>query len=239
MQAVTQALGAGTGDYKDADDMINDQIEKSGKQSNVSMFAFTATPKEKTLRLFGRPNKNGQYEAFHLYSMKQAIEEGYILDVLQNFTEYDTMFKLNKEIEEDPAMKTDDAKRQIARFIELHETNIAQKVEVIVEHFRNVVMQELGGMAKAMVITASRQGAVKYRQAFEEYITRKGYEGISALVAFSGKVKLDGSDVEYTEPGMNGFREEQLPGKFDSDDYNVLTNILLVSTNPSSAPCMC
>lgn len=222
MQAVTQALGAGTGDYKDADDMINDQIEKSGKQSNVSMFAFTATPKEKTLRLFGRPNKNGQYEAFHLYSMKQAIEEGYILDVLQNFTEYDTMFKLNKEIEEDPAMKTDDAKRQIARFIELHETNIAQKVEVIVEHFRNVVMQELGGMAKAMVITASRQGAVKYRQAFEEYITRKGYEGISALVAFSGKVKLDGSDTEYTEPGMNGFREEQLPGKFDSDDYNVL-----------------
>ena len=222
MQAVTQALGAGTGDYKDADDMINDQIDKSGKQSNVSMFAFTATPKEKTLRLFGRPNRNGQYEAFHLYSMKQAIEEGYILDVLQNFTEYDTMFKLNKEIEEDPAMKTDDAKRQIARFIELHETNIAQKVEVIVEHFRNVVMQELGGMAKAMVITASRQGAVKYRQAFEEYITRKGYEGISALVAFSGKVKLDGSDIEYTEPGMNGFREEQLPGKFDSDDYNVL-----------------
>lgn len=222
MQAVTQALGSGGQTYTDADDMINDQIEKSGKQPNVSMFAFTATPKDKTLRLFGRLNPKGQYEAFHLYSMKQAIEEKYILDVLQNFTEYDTMFKLNKEIEDDPEMKTDDAKKQIARFIELHDTNIAQRVEVIVEHFRTVVMGELGGMAKAMVITASRQAAVKYRQAFEDYINRKGYTGISALVAFSGKVKLDGNDTEYTEVGMNGFREEQLPGKFDSDDYNVL-----------------
>lgn len=222
MQAVTQALGAGDKQYQDADDLINDQIEKSGKQSNVSMFAFTATPKNKTLRLFGHLNPHGQYEAFHLYSMKQAIEEGYILDVLQNFTEYDTMFKLNKEIQEDPEMKTDEAKKQIARFIELHETNIAQRVEVIVEHFRSVVMNELGGMAKAMVITASRQAAVKYQKAFKDYIARKGYTGIDALVAFSGKVKLDGDDTEYTEPGMNGFREEQTPIMFDSDDYNVL-----------------
>ena len=222
MQAVTQALGAGDQQYQDADDMINDQIEKSGKQTNVSMFAFTATPKNKTLRLFGRLNPHGQYETFHLYSMKQAIEEGYILDVLQNFTEYDTMFKLNKEIDEDPEMKTDDAKKQIARFIELHETNIAQRIEVIVEHFRTVVMSELGGMAKAMVVTASRQAAVKYQKAFKDYIARKGYSGIDALVAFSGKVKLDNDDTEYTEPGMNGFREEQTPVMFDSDDYNVL-----------------
>lgn len=222
MQAVTQALGAGDQQYQDADDMINDQIEKSGKQVNVSMFAFTATPKNKTLRLFGRLNPHGQYEAFHLYSMKQAIEEGYILDVLQNFTEYDTMFKLNKEIDEDPEMKTDDAKKQIARFIELHETNIAQRIEVIVEHFRTVVINELGGMAKAMVVTASRQAAVKYQKAFKDYIARKGYSGIDALVAFSGKVKLDNDDTEYTEPGMNGFREEQTPVMFDSDDYNVL-----------------
>ena len=222
MQAVTQALGAGNKQYQDADDLINDQIEKSGKQANVSMFAFTATPKNKTLRLFGRLNQHGQYEAFHLYSMKQAIEEGYILDVLQNFTEYDTMFKLNKEIQEDPEMRTDDAKKQIARFIELHDTNITQRVEVIVEHFRTVVMNELGGMAKAMIITASRQAAVKYQKAFKEYIARKGYTGIDALVAFSGKVKFDGDETEYTEPGMNGFREEQTPIMFDSDDYNVL-----------------
>ena len=222
MQAVTQALGSGEHQYMDADDMINDQIEKSGKQSNVSMFAFTATPKNKTLRLFGRFNTKGQYEAFHLYSMKQAIEEGYILDVLQNFTEYDTMFRLNKEIEEDPELKTDEARRQIARFIALHETNIAQRVEVIVEHFRTVVMKELGGMAKAMVVTSSRQEAVKYKEAFKTYIERKGYPGISALVAFSGKVHLPGDDNDYTEAGMNGFREEQTPVMFDSDDYNVL-----------------
>jgi len=222
MQAVTQALGAGEGRYLDADDLINEQIEKSGKQSNVSMFAFTATPKAKTLRLFGHLNAHGQYEAFHLYSMKQAIEEGYILDVLQNFTEYDTMFMLNKEIQEDPEMKTDEAKRQIARFIELHDTNIAQRVEVIVEHFRSVVMNELGGMAKAMVVTASRQAAVKYQKAFKDYIARKGYTGIDALVAFSGKVALEGDDTEYTEPGMNGFREEQTPIMFDSNNYNVL-----------------
>lgn len=222
MQAITRSLGAGNQQYEDADDMINDQIEKSGKQPNVSMFAFTATPKDKTLRLFGRLNTKGQYEAFHLYSMKQAIEEGYILDVLQNFTEYDTIFRLNKAIEEDPKMKTDDAKRQIARFIELHETNIAQRIEVIVEHFRNVVMETLGGTAKAMVITASRQAAVKYHKAFKDYIARKGYKGIDALVAFSGKVTLDDDDTEYTESSINGCSEERTPLKFDSDDYNVL-----------------
>lgn len=222
MQAITQSLGAGEKQYEDVDDMINDQIEKSGKQANVSFFAFTATPKDKTLRLFGQLNKQGQYEAFHLYSMKQAIEEEYILDVLQNFTEYDTMFKLNKEIEDDPEMKTDDAKRQIARFIELHETNIGQRIEVIVEHFRTVVMGELGGTAKAMVITPSREAAVRYQKAFKDYIKRKGYSGIDALVAFTGKVKLDDDEREYTEPGMNGFSVDQTQMMFDTDAYNVL-----------------
>lgn len=107
-----------------------------------------------TIQLFGHQNTKGQKEAFHVYSMKQAIEEGFILDVLQNYTEYSTFYQINKEIEDDPRCKTNDAKRQIARFIELHDTNIAQRVEVIVEHFRTTVMQELGGQAKAMVITA-------------------------------------------------------------------------------------
>ncbi|HBT64002.1 MAG TPA: restriction endonuclease, partial [Ruminococcaceae bacterium] len=178
MAAVTQSLGAGEQDFGDAQDMIVDEIARNGKQANVSMFAFTATPKPTTLQLFGMLNTKGQREAFHVYSMKQAIEEGFILDVLQNYTTYDTFYQINKEIEDDPRCKTSDAKRQIARFVELHETNISQRIEVIVEHFRTSVMTELGGMAKAMVITASRQGAVKYRQAFESYITKKGYKDI-------------------------------------------------------------
>lgn len=131
-------------------------------------------------------------------------------------------YQINKDIEEDPRCKTNAAKRQIARFVELHETNIAQRIEVIVEHFRTTVLHELGGQAKAMVITASRQGAVKYRQAFEEYISKKGYEGIHALVAFSGKVKLPDDEVEYTEASINGFPEDHLPREFDSDAYQVL-----------------
>lgn len=154
--------------------------------------------------------------------MKQAIEEGFILDVLQNYTEYATFFQINKEIEDDPRCKTNDAKRQIARFVELHETNIAQRVEVIVEHFRTTVMHELGGQAKAMVITPSRQSAVKYCKAFEEYVAKKGYEGIHALVAFSGKVKLPDDETEYTEAGLNGFPEDRLPKEFDTDAYQVL-----------------
>lgn len=227
MAAITKTLGSSDvtvsddGVY-DAEDMIVDEIARNGKQSNVSMFAFTATPKPTTLNLFGRVNKKGQREAFHLYSMKQAIEEGFILDVLENFTEYKTYYQINKDISEDPRCKTVDAKRQIARFVELHETNIAQRVEVIVEHFRTTVINELGGMAKAMVVTASRASAVKYRQAFEDYVTKKGYTNIHALVAFSGKVKLPDDEREYTESNMNGFSEERLPKMFDSEAFNVL-----------------
>ena len=222
MAAVTMALGSDNEAEADFEDMISSEIKRNGKQSNVSMFAFTATPKPTTIQLFGKLNTKGQRKAFHVYSMKQAIEEGFILDVLQNYTEYSTFYKINKEIEDDPRCKTNEAKRQIARFVELHDTNIAQRVEVIVEHFRTSVMQELGGQAKAMVITASRQGAVKYRQAFEDYITKKGYKGINALVAFSGKVKLPDDDQEYTEVSMNGFSEDKLTKEFDSDDYQVL-----------------
>lgn len=223
MAAVTMTLSNGDELIYDAEDMIIDQISKQGKQDNVAMFAFTATPKPTTLQIFGRDKAKGQAkykEAFHLYSMKQAIEEGFILDVLQNYITYDTYYQLNKEIEEDPKLQTADAKRQIARFIQLHETNIAQRVEVIIEHFRTSVMHELNGTAKAMVVTESRAGAVRYRQAFEDYVTKKGYKDIHALVAFSGKVSLDGTD--YTEAGMNGFPEKNLPDEFDKDGYQVL-----------------
>ena len=221
MQAITMTLGSDDNEYVDADDMITSELERSGKQPNVSIFAFTATPKNKTLRLFGQLNAKGHYQAFHLYSMKQAIEEGFILDPLQNFTQYKTMFEINKSIEDDPNMKVDDAKRQITKFIELHDPNIVQRIEIIIEHFKNVVMNELNGMAKAMVITPSRQAAVKYRQAFDDYIHKKGYSNIKALVAFSGKVKLE-EDTEYTEVLMNGIAENKLPYAFDTDSYNVL-----------------
>ena len=222
MAAVTQLLGVGDQEIGDVEDIITDEIRRSGKQANVSMFAFTATPKPTTIQHFGHINTKGHRGAFHVYSMKQAIEEGFILDVLQNYTTYDTFYQINKEIEEDPRCKTADAKRQIARFVELHETNIAQRVEVIVEHFRTTVLTELGGMAKAMVVTASRQGAVKYRQAFEDYTKKKGYNDIKALVAFSGKVTLPDDKAEYTEVSMNDFQEDRLTKEFDKDDYQVL-----------------
>lgn len=227
MSAITMTLGAGDVDIDtegalDSEDIIVDEISRNGKQPNVSIFAFTATPKPTTLQLFGKVNAKGQREAFHIYSMKQAIEEGFILDVLQNFTEYKTFYQINKEIEEDPRCKTVEAKRQIARFVELHETNIAQRIEVIIEHFRTTVMNELGGMAKAMVITQSRASAVKYRQAFEDYIQKKGYKNIHALVAFSGKVKLPDSEKEYTESSINGFSEDKLTKEFEKNDNRVL-----------------
>ncbi len=223
MAAITKALGKGKqndDEEVDVEDSIVDEIKRNGKQENVSFFAFTATPKPTTLQLFGRINKDGHSEAFHTYSMKQAIEEGFILDVLQNYITYKTFYQVNKAIQDDPTLETKKAKRQIARTAELHDTNIAQRVEVIVEHFRTTVMQELDGNAKAMVITDSRQGAVKYRQAMDEYLNKKGYSDIKALVAFSGKVKVD--DVEYSEAKMNGFSEDKLPEKFDKDGYQVL-----------------
>ena len=222
MAAVNESLASYNEEGEDEEDYILDKIRKSGKQANVSMFAFTATPKPTTLRMFGRLNKNGNYEAFHLYSMKQAIEEGFILDVLQNYTTYDTMYRINKEIEEDPKLKTSQAKRAIARFVELHDTNISQRVQIIIEHFKNNVMEELGGMAKAMVVTSSREAAVKYAKAFDAYVKKKGYDDIHALVAFSGKVKLDGDEKEYTEVGMNKISEDRVPAAFDSDQYNVM-----------------
>ena len=211
----------------DMEDVISGEIAMHGKQENVSMFAFTATPKPTTLRLFGRLNTKGQHEAFHLYSMKQAIEEGFILDVLQSFTPYKTYYRINKEIEADPIYQNNKAKKQIARFAMLHETNINQRIEIIIEHFRNTVMQELDGQAKAMVITGSRPEVVRYYNAFREYVKRKGYTDIAPLVAFSGKVtdaQLGDKQGkgEYSEASLNGFSEDKTPEQFDTDNYQIL-----------------
>lgn len=220
MISAAKALTSENKDDKDMEDMIAEEIEKSGKQPNISIFAFTATPKAKTLRLFGRLNEKGSYEAFHIYSMKQAIEEGFILDVLQNYITYETYFKINKTIIDDPVYKISEAKRKIARFIQLHDENIAQKIEIIIEHFRQHVMHQLNGMAKAMVVTSSRMEAVKYKNAFEKYIQEHQYSDIKALVAFSGKLKID--DIEYFEAGINNISEDRLPNEFNKDEYKVL-----------------
>ncbi|HEC78683.1 MAG TPA: type I restriction endonuclease subunit R [candidate division WOR-3 bacterium] len=199
-------------------------ILKRGRQPNISFFAFTATPKYKTLEVFGRPGPDGKPQPFHIYSMRQAIEEGFILDVLQNYTTYKTYYRLVKAIEDDPKVDKRKAARALARFMSLHPHNIAQKTEVMVEHFRHFTMHKIGGRAKAMVVTSSRLHAVRYKQAFDKYIAEKGYKGIKTLVAFSGTViDPDIPDVEYTEVSMNnGIREKELPERFATDEYQVL-----------------
>lgn len=229
------------------DDEATSQADKLAKWSaerrrlpqNMSYFAFTATPKFKTLCLFGTEAgtnpETGEptYEPFHLYSMRQAIEEGFILDVLRGYTTYKTYFKLVKSIADDPELDKKKASKALARFVSLHPHNIAQKAEVIVEHFRSTVKNHLQGKAKAMVVCGSRLHAVRYKQTIDRYIKEKGYTDVNALVAFSGEV-VDPDDPTtvskpHTEPQMNAnpttgapLKESELPRAFASDAYNVL-----------------
>ncbi|BDR85077.1 type I restriction endonuclease subunit R [Clostridium tetani] len=206
---------------EDIEEKIVETIIKSGKQDNISFFAFTATPKAKTLEKFGNIGTDGKPHAFHTYTMRQAIEEGFILDVLKNYTTYKTFFKIAKKIEEDPEVGSKKAYKEMAKYVSLHPHNIAQKTEIMIEHYRQVARHKIGGRAKAMVVTGSRLHAVKYKQAFDKYIDEKGYKELKALVAFSGTVQdKDGSS--FTEPEMNGFSEKELPEKFHSDEYKVL-----------------
>ena len=172
-----------------------------------------------------RPARTGwQARPFHLYSMRQAIEEDFILDVLKNYTTYKTYYRLIKSIEDDPEVDKKKAARALARFMSLHPHNIAQKTEVMVEHFQHFTRHKIGGRAKAMVVTSSRLHAVRYKQAFDKYIAEKGYTDIKTLVAFSGTViDPDVPGKEYTEVGMNnGIKEKELPEKFGTDEYQVL-----------------
>lgn len=195
-----------------------------GPQPNLSFFAFTATPKHKTLEMFGNKGPDGKPAPFHLYSMRQAIEEKFILDVLQGYTTYSRFFRLAKAASEDPELDKRKAASALARFVNLHPTNIAQKTEVIIEHFRSTVAHQLDGRAKAMVVTGSRLQAVKYKLSFDGYIQKMGYAGIRCLVAFSGEVKdPDVPGASYTEVQMNdGIGEKELPRRFASDAYQVL-----------------
>ena len=210
-------------DYEE--ELIKTMLSRQ-KQKNLSFFAFTATPKPKTLEIFGERSEDGKPRPFHLYSMRQAIEEGFIIDVLKNYSTYSLFFKLSKDIVDDPVVNKKKAAVAIARFVSLHPYNLAQKTEIIVEHFRNVVKHKIGGLAKAMVVTSSRMHALRYKFEFDRYIKEKGYTDIKTLVAFSGSLVYNG--VEYTEPDLNidskgkKIGEKELPERFATDEYQVL-----------------
>jgi type I restriction enzyme R subunit len=200
-------------------------MEKRGRLPNLSMFAFTATPKAKTLEIFGTKRADGKFEPFHLYTMRQAIEEVFILDVLRNYTTYKAYWRFLKKIEDDPRYDKNKAEYLLKSFVELHPHAINEKVSIIVEHFAAQVQNEIGGRAKAMIVTRSRLHAVRYRLAVDRYLREKGYP-FKALVAFSGSVP-DGGQT-YTESGMNSAGKERTIGErqtakeFEKPEYRFL-----------------
>jgi type I restriction enzyme R subunit len=196
---------------------------KRGRQPNLSFFAFTATPKFKTKAVFNEPGPNG-LSPFHEYTMRQAIDEGFIMDVLAHYTTYQRFYGLVKQIDGDPKVPRKEAVRAMSQYMTLHPVNIQQMVNLIIEHFRSTVMHELGGKAKAMVVTGSRLEAVRYKLAFDRYILKMGYQGIRSLVAFSGSVEdPEEPDTPFTEVGMNGgIPESEVPERFSGDEYRVM-----------------
>ena len=185
----------------DPEDRLVKEMLIHGRHKNLSFFAFTATPKGTTLEMFGTEYEDGSFHPFHIYSMRQAIEEGFILDVLQNYMTYDTCFKIAKTIADNPDVPGSRAAKVIRKFEELHPYNISQKAQIIVETYMSTTRHKIGGRGKMMVITSSRLAAVRYYHEVKRYIEEKGYDGVGVLVAFSGSV-MDG-DEEYTEPKLN------------------------------------
>lgn len=216
----------------DREDPILQELLKHGKHKNLSYFAFTATPKPKTLEIFGSEDSNGQFHPFHVYSMRQAIEEGFIMDVLQNYMTYKTCYAIANKTDENPAVKGITAARIIKRYADLHPYNISSKVQIIIETFKDITSKAIGGKGKMMIVASSRLAAVRYLQEMRRYLddmkqtpNAKDYENIGVLVAFSGSVKDGGA--EYTEPQLNvrkdgtHISETQLRNDFH-DDFNVL-----------------
>lgn len=204
-----------------AEDLLAAYVAAKGRQENLSFFAFTATPKARTLELFGSYDEGtDRYEPFHLYSMRQAIEEGFILDVLANYTTYATYWAIENAEPDDPEYDPGRARAAIARFVNLHPHNLAQRAEIIVEHFRQRVADKLAGQAKAMVVASSREHAARYALALRDYIATKGYADMGVLVAFSGSLDLDGGSV--TEASMNGFGDTETAERFDTDAWQIM-----------------
>ena len=217
-------------EIKDDMDVMVETLLTQGQHKNQYFYAFTATPKPKTLQTFGverGTDEEGRtlYDAFHHYSMRQAIDEGFILDVLQFFTPVETSYKITKAIKENPEYEEPPATKAIKAFHDNHEYVIEHTVELIVEKFREITLSKIGGKAKAMVVSASRAHAVRYYLAMKEYCRQKGYTDVKPLVAFSGTVSLGGK--EYTEPQLNStseykISEAALPMYFASDMFNIL-----------------
>lgn len=202
------------------DEQIAEELRAQGRQQNLSFFAFTATPKQKTLEIFGTPVPDATPVPFHVYSMRQAIEEGFILDVLKNYTTYQTFYRVGKTTVDDPEYSTKQANKALGKYLSLHPYNLRQKAEIIIEHFRANVAHKIGGNAKAMLVTGSRLHAVRYYFAFRNYIKQMGYTDLGVLVAFSGTVEDKGA--EYTEEQLNQIPEAELPEKFATGEYQLL-----------------
>jgi type I restriction enzyme R subunit len=209
-----------------SEDLVARLMSARKRPTNISYYAFTATPKAKTLELFGRKGANGLPEPFHVYSMRQAIEEKFILDVLKGYVTYDAAFKLEQQ-GEDQEMKSGKARKKLFQYVALHPTSVAQKVAIIIEHFRDHVMGLLNGQAKAMVVTDSRKAAVRYKKEFDKYMAKAGYHDFKALVAYSGTITDDEYGVVDADEGdINGgkpkIKDDLIKEKFNTDEYRVL-----------------
>ncbi|MGO3343182.1 MAG: type I restriction endonuclease subunit R [Glutamicibacter arilaitensis] len=222
------SIGLEEGEEISTEDVLAAEMAaRAGATMNLSFFAFTATPKAKTIELFGRPDVNGKPEVFDLYSMKQAIEEGFILDVLQNYTTYQMAARIAHTDQKATELEVDrdQGAKALMQWVKLHPHNIAQKVAIIVEHFRENVAHHLAGRAKAMVVTSSRKEAVRYKLAIDKYLDDKGYQTeVSALVAFSGEVTDPESGQDpFTEHNMNpGLKGRSLTKAFGTDEYQIM-----------------
>ncbi len=212
--------------HKDDEDKLLDELAAQGFHENMSFFAFTATPKDKTLNMFGWKDEAGRYHPYHIYSMRQAIEEGFILDVLKNYMTYNMFYKIAKSIPDDPELDTVAGLRAIKNFETLHPHNISQKTTVMLDHFINVTRHKIGGNAKAMIVTPSRLHAVRYLKEFKHQIKAKGYTNLDVLVAFSGEIE-DGGET-YTEEKLNvnkngeHIKEKALPEAFHTNEFGML-----------------
>ncbi|ENI5846456.1 type I restriction endonuclease subunit R [Flavobacterium psychrophilum] len=220
---MNRAMGSNSSeeDEEDPQDKILEIMRSRKMSKNASYLAFTATPKPNTLEKFGELQEDGKFKPFHLYSMKQAIEEGFILDVLANYTTYKSYYEIEKSIEENPLFDTNKAQKKLRAFVEQHKQTIAIKADIVLDHFITKIVntKKLKGKAKAMVATQSIESAIKYFFAIQKILKEKG-EPFKVVIAFSGKKKIDG--IEYTEDSINGFAEKDTRDKFDSDDYKIL-----------------